>query len=104
MGRAAVAEEVEVGADGVDARRVARRLGDEALVAVLPLGAGRHLQAVPQQVEAAGQVRTVLETHVVEGPHPRGVLGDEDQLVAEFGSNVLAHQPLPVGVEVTLWA
>ena len=50
--RRAVAEEVEVVLDRAGLDALVARLREQLLVAVLALGAGRQLDAAPQQVEA----------------------------------------------------
>ena len=56
VGRGAEAEEVEVVLDRTGLDALVGRLGQQLLVAVLALGAGRQLDPAPQQVEALGQV------------------------------------------------
>ncbi len=102
--RRAVAEEVQVVCDraGVDA--LVRGLGEQHVVAVLALGAGRELDAPPEQVEAARQSRIVGVAHVVEGPHRRGVVGDERELVAVLGGHQRRQRALARRVEVVVGA
>src|SRR5215208_504592 len=66
VGRAAVAEEVEVVRDGIAQAR-GLRLTSEAFIAMLALGARGDLEALPHQVEAARDLRALLLPHVVEG-------------------------------------
>src|SRR5215208_6786813 len=66
VGRAAVAEEVEVVRDGVAQAR-GLRLTSEAFIAMLALGARGDLEALPHQVEAARDLRALLLPHMVEG-------------------------------------
>jgi len=57
VGRAAVAEEVEVELDGLEVQTPLARLGGQDVGAVLPLRSGRDLDPFPEKVEALREVR-----------------------------------------------
>ena len=104
MRRRPEAEEVQVVLDRAHLDSLLLGLGQQLLVAVLALRARRQLDAPPQQVEALGQRRPVGVAHVVEGPHRRGVVGHEGELVALLLEHDRREGALAGRVEVIVWA
>ncbi len=102
MRRGAVAEAVQVAGERPGVHALLPGLGDQPLVAVLALGAGGDLHALPQQVEGLGDGRVVLRPQVVEGPDGGREAGDEHELVPGLLGDQRAQRPLALGVEVVL--
>ena len=100
----AVAEEVEV---LLELRGVHALLDDlrlEHLDAVLALRAGRDLDAVVDEVVGVRDVGPALGAQVVERPHARRELRDEDEVVAHRLLDVRRDLALRLRVEVAVLA
>jgi predicted NUDIX family NTP pyrophosphohydrolase len=100
MRRAAVAKEVEIAAQGPQIVPALDSLRHQRLVSVFPLRARRDLDAVPEQVEAFGQVWPVRVAPMVEGPRRHRVVGHEDERVAVLAGDVGRQTPLRFRVKI----
>ena len=100
VGRHAVAEEVEVELDGLQVDSLLDRLGGEHIQPMLALGAGGHLEPLPDKIEALGT--TLRVAHVVEGAGVRRPVGHEDELMAIPLLYPSRDQAFALGVEVAV--
>src|SRR5579859_6472181 len=100
MGRAAVAEAVQVALHRLDVDVLLTRLLQQRFVAVLTLGAGRYLNSPPQQIEAERQIRAARRPHMVKGTYRRRVLGHEYELVPGFCRDMRRKATFTFRVEI----
>src|SRR6185437_8173274 len=100
MRRAAEPEKLEIVGQIVKAQASFLSLRHEAVVAMLALRASGDLKAMPEKIEAPGEVWLILLAHMIKGPAAGRIIGDEQKFVPRFARHVFGKNALAFSIEI----